>query len=294
MNRIEVPILLIAWRRPAHIRQVIDSIRIVKPSLIFVAVDGPRVGIEFELERQLIEQTKQVIESQIDWDCEIIKLYRTENMGCGLGVSSAITWFFEQVEYGIILEDDCVPNIDFFNFCELGLLKYINNEKIGCINGINWSPKSLLKHIIYSPFYNSYFSANPSIWGWATWARVWRNYKYELDHNDLVSSKEFLKDITTSAKLYKHHFETFKSVSENIIDTWDYQFKFLIYQNKLLCLTPFFSLIENIGFDELATHTKKKLNRRFVKFNILVVKIFFKTWKFPDIINRNLSFDKIK
>ena len=33
-------------------------------------------------------------------------------------MSTAISWFFEQEERGIILEDDCVPNLDFFTFCE--------------------------------------------------------------------------------------------------------------------------------------------------------------------------------
>lgn len=37
--------------------------------------------------------------------------------GCRLGVSRAITWFFEQVEEGIILEDNCVPHPHIFPSC---------------------------------------------------------------------------------------------------------------------------------------------------------------------------------
>ena len=61
------PLLLIAWRRPHTLRQVIES------------------------------------------------LYSDVNQSCRLGVSRAITWFFEQVEEGIILEDDCLPHPDFFS-----------------------------------------------------------------------------------------------------------------------------------------------------------------------------------
>ena len=78
-------------------------------------LDGSTAG---ELIPELVRHgLQQLIEQEIDWPCQIERLYSDVNQGCRLGVSRAITWFFEQVEEGIILEDDCVPHPDFFPYC---------------------------------------------------------------------------------------------------------------------------------------------------------------------------------
>ena len=116
------PLLLIVWRRPHTLRQVINAIRPLAPSRLFVACDGPnpnRLG-----EDEKVAATRAVIDHEIDWPCHIERLYSNVNLGCRLGVSRAITWFFEHVEEGIILEDDCVPHSDFFIYCSTLLDRY--------------------------------------------------------------------------------------------------------------------------------------------------------------------------
>jgi hypothetical protein len=107
MTAADTPLLLIAWRRPHTLRLVIDAIRPVAPTRLYVACDGPNTERPGEAEK--VAATRAVIEHEIDWPCQIERLYSDVNQGCRLGVSRAITWFFEQVEEGIILEDDCVP-----------------------------------------------------------------------------------------------------------------------------------------------------------------------------------------
>ena len=41
----------------------------------------------------------------------------------------AIDWFFENVESGIILEDDIVPEIEFLEFCNFYLEEYKNDKE---------------------------------------------------------------------------------------------------------------------------------------------------------------------
>ena len=127
----DTPLLLIAWRRPHTLRQVIDAIRPVAPTRIFVACDGPNPERPGEAEK--VAATRAVIEQEINWPCQIERLYSDVNQGCRLGVSRAISWFFEQVEEGIILEDDCVPHPDFFIYCANLLERYRHDEHIWCI-----------------------------------------------------------------------------------------------------------------------------------------------------------------
>ena len=105
------PVLFLIFNRPDTTQKVFDAIKKAKPKQIFVAADGPREDKEGEKEK--CEQARKVIE-KIDWDCKVKTLFRDKNLGCKVAVSSAIDWFFENVEEGIILEDDCLPSQSFF------------------------------------------------------------------------------------------------------------------------------------------------------------------------------------
>jgi hypothetical protein len=175
-------VLLIAWRRPDHLKQVIDAVRLVCPKYVYVAVDGPREGIEYIQERELIEETKKIIEKYIDWECDLKTLYQDKNLGCRVGVSTAITWFFKNVEEGIILEDDCLPGVDFFWFVEEMLIKYRDEPKVMHITGNNFNRGKNYNNDSY------YFSKYNHMWGWATWKRAWIYYKY--DSKEWLQAKE--------------------------------------------------------------------------------------------------------
>ena len=110
---LETPVLFLIFNRPALTAQVFKRIRAARPRQLFVAADGPRIN--HLKDKALCIETRKIIE-QIDWDCEVKTLFRVENLGCGKAVSEAITWFFEHVEQGIILEDDCIPHPTFFLF----------------------------------------------------------------------------------------------------------------------------------------------------------------------------------
>lgn len=107
------PVLFIIFNRPEATRKVFNAIRNVKPKQLFIAADAPRLNKE---EALLCKRTRKIA-LEVDWECEVT-LFRDENLGYGLAVSEAINCFFDQVEEGIILEDDCLPDLSFFPFCE--------------------------------------------------------------------------------------------------------------------------------------------------------------------------------
>ena len=102
---------------------------------MFLASDGPRTNVPDE--KETVNEVRNYLLSEIDWSCKLKTLFRDENLGCGKAVSSAITWFFENVEMGIILEDDCLPSDSFFMYCRELLLKYKDNGRVMHIAGNN-------------------------------------------------------------------------------------------------------------------------------------------------------------
>ena len=246
-NLNSVPVLLLTFKRPDLTLKVIDSLRAVKPKQVFVACDGARLDHSTEIEKN--KKVKELIEVSIDWNCEVKKLYQTENLGCGKAVSTAITWFFDNVPEGIILEDDTIPNAAFFSFAKEMLLKYRNNKKVMHISGINFKGKEARKS-------SYYFSKYSHIWGWATWRRAWKGYDFNMQKWPLVKDSNEFK-IWCSSKVEKDYwFKVFEAVYKKQIDTWDYQWLFTILSCNGLCINPSVNMVKNIGFNEDATHTK--------------------------------------
>ena len=130
------PVLFLVFNRPDTTRRVLEAIRQAQPSQLFIAADGPREGKSGEAEK--CADVRRIVNEGIDWDCEVKTLFRDKNLGCKVAVSRAIDWFFEHVEEGIILEDDCLPHPTFFRFCEELLNKYRDDERIGQISGDNF------------------------------------------------------------------------------------------------------------------------------------------------------------
>ena len=159
----EVPVLLLVFNRPGTAQQVFDAIKEIKPRQLFVVADGPRPDKPDDVLK--CEATRKIFNG-IDWQCELKTLFRDENRGCGRGPAEAITWFFEQIEEGIILEDDCVPDESFFTYCRQLLHKYRDDEGVFMITGTN-----ALK--AWRPTRSSYFySAFEHSLGWTTWLRT--------------------------------------------------------------------------------------------------------------------------
>jgi hypothetical protein len=241
------PILFLIFNRPDNTSLVFEEISKIKPRYLFVAADGPRVDKLGEFE--LCYKTRSII-NNIDWDCEIKTLYRDVNLGCGKAVSEAITWFFDHVEQGIILEDDCLPDLSFFSYCE-NLLNYYKDEKSILHIGGNNSQLGRKTNE-----YSYYFSMYPHIWGWATWRRAWKLFKFNLKDEDIENNINLItkhyKLSVEEGQYWKNHLNLVKNGK---IDTWDIQWTYSCWLNKGMTIVPNTNLISNIGFHSEATHT---------------------------------------
>jgi hypothetical protein len=187
------------------------------------------------------------ITTAVDWPCEVCTLFRERNLGCREAVSAAISWFFEHELEGIILEDDCLPDPTFFNYCGELLAHYREDARVMVISGDNTISASF-------PTAHSYcFSRFPLIWGWATWSRAWRRYDFrafiQADRRRTIQRVE-------ASRWFTSHWESiYQKVASGEIDTWDYVWNYSVWANDGLATIPSVNLVLNIGFGEGATHT---------------------------------------
>lgn len=244
---LETPILFIVFNRPDHTKVVLERIREVKPKYLFVSADGPRPDRPGEAAK--CEATRALVKSSIDWECSVKYLFREMNLGCARAVGSGITWFFENVEEGIILEDDCVPDKAFFDFSEALLKHYRNDSRVMHIGGGRYAPQSLI-----DSKNTYYFSKYAYCWGWASWRRAWAHYDF-----DLTDLNQFADSSFGWANAKKNEVEYWKKVLTDVkagkIDTWNYRWNYSLWRKGGVAIHTTRNFIRNIGFDTSATHT---------------------------------------
>ncbi len=247
------PLLFLIFNRHDTTLTVFEKIRQYRPAKLYIAADGARENVWGEKEK--CEDLKTKLLASVDWPCEVKTLFRTTNLGCKIAISSAIDWFFEHEEMGIILEDDCLPNPSFFVFCNTLLLQYKDDERIMQISGNNFQFGKTWGEASY------YFSNYSHIWGWATWRRAWKlnSLSQELYEEFLKSNQiNYLFHTSGERSFWLDHF---KKVYNNKIDTWDAQWQISTWMQHGLCVLPNINLVTNIGFNASASRTKDASNK---------------------------------
>jgi len=243
------PVLVLAFNRPDHLSTLLDRLRTVRPESVYLAVDGPRASRPGEDAR--VQECRNLAQA-IDWPCDVQTLFQDSNLGCGRGVSTAITWFFRHVDRGIILEDDVIPAPSFFGFCEELLDRYQDDDRVLAINGCSAVPS---EHVS-TPEASYRFSRIPLVWGWATWRRNWDLYRFDLRgwYHDL-GPRALLRAVSYSPSDALYWATEFELTARGAVDTWDWQWMATGMRTGKLTATPNRNLVENIGFDSSATHT---------------------------------------
>lgn len=241
------------FARPDTTKRVFERIRQIQPIKLYVAADAPRRDRPDEIERS--EEVRRIVDL-IDWPCEVHTLFRDDNLGCKMAVSTGISWFFEQEEYGIILEDDCLPDLSFFPFCEELLIKYKDDDRIGHISGNCFFPDLIDQRYSYD------FCSFSHIWGWASWRRVWKNYDVNFSYWEDARCDKNRKQSLFKSLREEIYFSSFISDTLAVnrkINTWDVQYLFMLRVQSQLSIYPSINLVTNIGLnDPNATHTNKK------------------------------------
>lgn len=256
----EIPVLMTIFNRPDKTKVVIENLRQIKPKRLFVAADGPRLDRPQDIEKcHLARQAA----TAVDWDCDIKTKFLDDNMGLDTAVPSAIDWFFQKIEYGIIFEDDCYAHPHFFALCGELFLRYSDDQRIMQISSL--SPYVKRVHP-YDYHFSRMFRCSG---GWGTWRRAWKYFSSELhrysDNEALAILKAYHLDYYECLRKYKRLMEYNRgcimvnrkgSLILQHYGHWDFQWNLACSAQNGLCIVPEKNLMVNFGFDEDSTNTK--------------------------------------
>lgn len=273
------PILVIIFNRPDFSKNIFLALKQLQPARLYVISDGART-----LEEEVAVIQSRDIFNTIDWKCEVKYNYSDVNLGLRKRISGGISWAFQNEEELIILEDDCIPNPDFFMFCNELLGRYKGDERIMCINGCNLNPKMSEK------FPDAYFfSRYANSWGWATWKRAWNLFDSDLEGlENRYSAKNFTYYLPYRYRSASYWNYKLTEVKNSNINSWAYRWMFTLWINNGLAIVPHSNLIRNIGNDNRSTNTRGRLHYINISTSPLNPD---KSWN-PRFILANANYDR--
>ncbi|MDP7268219.1 MAG: glycosyltransferase family 2 protein [Pirellulales bacterium] len=243
---LKTPVGFLIYNRPKVTQRVFDEIARAKPEMLLVVCDGPRTDRTGE--REQVMATRAIID-QVDWPCEVLTNFSSENMGCKRRITSGLAWIFQVVQEAIILEDDCLPEPTFFTFCQDLLKYYRDDQRVVSISGNNFQDKQLQSR--YSYYFSKYFHC----WGWASWRRVWENFDPEMVTWPDFSEADSLSTFSDSHAEKIYWQRVFGLQYEGQINSWAYPWLYSCWAQSGLTAIPDVNLVSNIGFGTDATHT---------------------------------------
>ncbi len=259
------PVALFAFNRPDKLARVLGVLREVRPTDLFIGLDGPRAAFPDDV--RLIGEVKEVLDKAIDWPCDVRRFERETNGGYDGNIELTLDKVFAEVPEAIMVEDDCVPDPTFFRFCTELLDYYRHDERVVAIGGTNDdAPEALFDGASYA------FTTFNSIWGWATWARAWEAHRaaFPRPHDATTRRVQYSdepprfapealprafvgpSDNFTRPRAFRRFWSDVGS-GELSLAAWDQQWRLSMVNLGGLSITPAKVLIENVGFDASST-----------------------------------------
>jgi hypothetical protein len=241
------PIVLITFTREHTTRRTMERIRAIAPQRLYVIADGARADVVGE--KEACERARSVA-LEVDWECEVLTNFASENLGVEHRLPSGLDWVFEREERAIIFEDDCLPELSFFPFCEELLTRYADDEKVMAISG--FCPDEPNADATYSYGFQQLFV----IWGWATWRRAWQQYRteYPVFTEALERDQHFLPAVVKT----ENERRLWSMIASGQIGRTDWSLKWLMsmFLRGGVQISPTVNLVQSIGFEPGAANMR--------------------------------------
>jgi hypothetical protein len=242
-------VVFIVFNRPEVTQRVFDRIAAARPQKLLLIADGPRPDRSTDSSK--VALVREIV-AKVDWPCEVYRNFAEENLGCKQRVSSGLDWAFSIVEEAIILEDDCLPDMTFFSFCQELLERYRYDERVMHIGGGNY------QHGIRRSSDSYYFSKYPHGWGWASWRRAWQCFDFHIKKWPELRATDWMRTKCPSNREQQYWTDIYDRSYRAELNAWDYQWNFACWVQGGVSIVPEVNLVENIGFGPDATNTVEK------------------------------------
>ena len=268
------PVAFFVFRRPETAKQVWAQIRKAEPKRLYICADAANPDREGEAER--VAAVRKIVEN-VDWECDVRRLYAERNMGCHGRIVSALNGIFKTEERLIVLEDDCLPELSFFCYCDELLDRYASDDRILAVCGFNPGADSLSPEESYS------FSRNPACWGWATWKRAWRLYDDSM--SCWSEPRRKAGSLARNPDLRGFLGRMVRETASGEVDSWANRWLLSALDANALSCVPRINLVRHLHSAVGATHVTEDIGIPAAALDFPLIH--------PQTIQRNVALDRI-
>lgn len=278
MSPADIPVLLLTYKRVDSVITLIDKLRAVGTKNIYFANNAPRNSNE----KKITDEVRN-LKRLIDWNCSVVEFFKDTHLDVKNSIVSSIDQFFQHVEFGIILEDDCIPSQDFFQYVSDTYNQCYSKNSPIFISGDNFDD--------ITTYRKSRLSRYCHIWGWASNRNLWKCYDKDLLRLTNISSiyKWFFSNKRFNFQERIYWYGILLNVKYNFIVTWDYQLIFAMWENNFYSILPNSNLVHNIGFNSDATNTNSTKSSHYSNELGKYVSISLSKLEFDSLIDGFIS-----
>ncbi|GGI28113.1 glycosyltransferase [Pedobacter mendelii] len=238
------PIALFVYNRPKHTERTIKFLQqnnLATESKLFIFSDGAKT----KQDEEKVAEVRAII-NKIDGFKSVKVIERKTNSGLANSVIAGVTQLINDYGKVIVFEDDLVTSPHTLTYFNEGLTRYANEDKVMHIGAYMYP----LKH---DELPETFFYRAATSWGWATWARAWKNFEPDIDSliKQFDGKKKSAFAIDNTMNFWKQ-MQEFKSGKNN---SWAIRWYASIFLKGGLTLNPSQSLVNNIGHDGTGVHS---------------------------------------
>jgi hypothetical protein len=243
------PILVFAYKRPAHLNSCLESLEsnnLALNSELFIFIDGPKTEAEQDLVRQCYEIANK------EWKFAKCHIYDSEiNLGLVKSIRSGVSKVLSKHSAAIIVEDDLVVHKSFLSFMNDSLKRYELEPNVASVQGFS---------MINRDSNECYFLKGADCWGWATWNDRWNSVEWD--------SPKLLQKIVKSQRIaefnYSNSYNFLKLLemsAKGQLDSWAIEWQASMFIQNRVSVYPPCNLVQNIGTGSSATHLSQDLSQ---------------------------------
>lgn len=279
-----LPVLILAYRRLDALKLVIQALEDQEHGEIYVSSDAPKNSDGMEV-NQVRDYLKTMLETGVIKHLNL----RHRNMGISAAVMEGIDWFFQDEEFGLIIEDDIVLTKGAL-LTVSGLVPILlDSTNMYSINLRNEVPENYLSH----PFNLGRISALVSSHGWITSATKWNRFRSDYKY---LTMPQIFKGIPNEfgvlqRRAFIENLKRNQRLERNLEQSWDLEWQAYVFANFGKTIQLNRNFVNYIGYDLFSTHhtsqprskdredpnTKDALDREIGNWDVHADKYRFRT-----------------
>lgn len=244
MNGRPLAVAIPAYRRADLLVDLLHSLPADRVRRAYVSIDGARPGAEADVATTVAAAREFASSAPF----EVLVHALPRNVGAAVNVLGAVDWMLRHEERGAVLEDDCHPIPEFFDFADAALDAFAGRPNVWLVCGTQVVPEDLIDG-------NHVLSSYPLIWGWATTRAQWATARAALESNLRRPLWQWPLQMPLASAVERYWHAGLRRSAEGRIDAWDLPLVHTMRRVGALAVLPRTPLVTNVGDDDRATHT---------------------------------------